>query len=549
LLDKDIESLKSGNKEALTEIINVKKLMTDLEKTLFYNNTINLMNNNLIPRSKKNIIAYLDFITKRNALDLKIEEAKIISDFNDFNNKYAEYTKYYEDKSLYDADRSLKESLNIVNSIKPKVDNLNDIIAPYKEIKADEFVQFNQKITSFDAEIKNDTDKINKAADDLNSKITYVNVLIDEANKLFNASVANFNNKRYEISKENFTDTKSKYIETTSHLKSDYVNKQMDKIDDYLNNLDQFIFRQDIKKAEEHLEKAIQNLYTEKFEDAKKEMDETEIIYEKYKDNEKIYKENSEIIKYYRERILTAIKMKTSSKLTIDDQSYEELTELMKNANKFYEQSQYDKAKNTITQVLLEKPYYEDARIFEVKLLLKTDPKNFEEIYNNYFNDAKNKYDRGIYEQALISFEQLLKFDKNINIIRNFIVECKKKLGLIKPEITAEDRAYAQKLVVDANASYANKNYQDAYNKANLALNVWPNVAKARDIREAARQRINPERPKLTRENEIKYRQAEKAYADGKFDLAFNLTADILKTQDFDYVKQLNKQADIRRTR
>ncbi|MBN2546325.1 MAG: hypothetical protein JXB50_11045, partial [Spirochaetes bacterium] len=437
----------------------------------------------------------------------------------------------------------------IIKEINPKIDNLNRITEPYKAIKNDDFVQFIKKISDYETEAKSNTDKVNKSYDDLNSKITYVNVLLDQANKLFDASVANFNNKRYETAKENFTDTKTKYIEITNRLKSEYVSRQLDRIDEYLKNLEQLLFRQDIKRAEEHLEKAIQYLYTEKFEEAKTEMDETETIYEKYRDNEQIYKQNSEIIKYYRERILTAIKMKTSSKLTIDDQSYEELTELMKNANKYYEQDQYDKARNTITQVLLEKPYYEDARIFEVKLLLKTDPKNFEEIYNNYFNDAKSKYDRGLFDQALISFEQLLKFEKNINVIRNYILECKKKLGLIKPEITSEDRAYAQKLVADANASYANKNYQDAYNKANLALNVWPNVPRARDIREASRQQLGYERPRLTRENEIKFRQAEKAYAEGNYEMAYNLTIEILRAQDFDYVRQLNKQADLRRKR
>ena len=92
-------------------------------------------------------------------------------------------------------------------------------------------MQFNKKITDYDAEVKNAADKINKSADDLNSKITYVNVLLDDANKLFNTSVTNFNTKKYETAKENFTETKTKYIEVTNRLKSDYVNKQLDKTD------------------------------------------------------------------------------------------------------------------------------------------------------------------------------------------------------------------------------------------------------------------------------------------------------------------------------
>jgi uncharacterized protein HemY len=72
-------------------------------------------------------------------------------------------------------------------------------------------------------------------------------------------------------------------------------------------------------------------------------------------------------------------------------------------------------------------------------------------------------------------------------------------------------------------------------------------VPEARGMKEAAMKKLNIELPKLTRENEIKYMEAENAYRDSDYETAYRITADILKTQDLEEVRNLYRKADLKR--
>ena len=60
-------------------------------------------------------------------------------------------------------------------------------------------------------------------------------------------------------------------------------------------------------------------------------------------------------------------------------------------------------------------------------------------------------------------------------------------------------------------------------------------------------QKLHAKLPDLSRENELKFRQAEKAYAENDFETAYKLTSEIMKDQNIDKVYQLNKKANIKR--
>ena len=61
-------------------------------------------------------------------------------------------------------------------------------------------------------------------------------------------------------------------------------------------------------------------------------------------------------------------------------------------------------------------------------------------------------------------------------------------------------------------------------------------------------QKLKIERPRLSNANELKFKEASLAYGEGNYDKAYKLTLEILKSQDFEEVKRLNKKALLRRS-
>ncbi|MCK4796962.1 MAG: hypothetical protein KAT05_06245 [Spirochaetes bacterium] len=323
-------------------------------------------------------------------------------------------------------------------------------------------------------------------------------------------------------------------------MKSDYVNSRIDKVEKYLDKIEQIFFNIEMTKAEKYIEEAKSNFYAEKYNKAKGYIDEADNIYDKYN-------QSKEIIEYYRERINTAIKIQSGKRLSIDDQAYEVITELFKNAENYYNNKEYTRAREYISQILLEKPYYEKARLFEVKILVETDPESFEKIFKNYYNRAKEKYNHNLYADALIEFNQLLQFGKDKEKIKKYIYECKIKLNLIKPTVSGKDKKNARTLIKNAKENYAKENYKKALEEVNQALIIWEDVPEARSLKDKLGRKLKYKRPKLTRENELKFREAENAYSKNNFKKAYQITNEILKSQDLQKVRELNKKADKKR--
>ena len=245
--------------------------------------------------------------------------------------------------------------------------------------------------------------------------------------------------------------------------------------------------------ADKELDNAKKNFYNEKYEEAKKNLDYAESLFTKYD-------EQNDTINYYRERISSAIRIKSGTKVKPDDPAYDHIVELFKNANDFYntgrknnEKEMFETSLNFLGQILVEKPYNEEARFLETKILKETDPINFESRYNSYYEKAMARLDKARtskskpdYGDAMLEFQQLLKFEKNTNQINGYINECKKALEFTKKEITVIDKDYANKLANQAKDYYAKGQYKEALDSANNAIAAWDEVTGAKEIRLAA---------------------------------------------------------------
>jgi len=537
LLENELKLIETGNIDRYNDFERTYSLLNKMEEYFFYKILQNYDKEYLIKRSKTNLVLYLDFVTKKNIYFIQYAHLKLEHYFNESEKYFTEYQNKKIKKEITESKEDLKIAENNLKNVLESKEEADSILKLYKEKDFEEYYRKN-KMYSDKAVAFNK--KINKAWEDINSIFAYADKVLKEADDAFNKSINYFNSKTFQKSRESFSESKDKYLDVLLVMKSDYVDKQIAKIDEYLDLIDQISFKEEMKSAEEHIEKAKTNFYAERYEDAKTDIDEADKIYTKYN-------QNMEIISYYRERILSALKIQSGKKLSIDDSAYEEIIELFKNAKISFEKDDYDKALEYITQILLEKPYYEDARLFEIKILQKKDIESFKKIFNNYFNRAKAKYDTNNYGEALIDFQQLLQFGINTNEIKSYINRCKLRLNLSKPTTNEDDRNKARALIKEAQNSYAKGNYQDAYNQVNSALRIWEDVPDAKSIKLACMQRLKIERPKLTRENELKYREAVKAYKENDFEKAYILTSEVLRTQDFEEVRKLNKKADLKR--
>jgi hypothetical protein len=538
LIDREIT--RYDNKSDSQEIINKSfSLIHNLESEAFYNISLDYDNSNYIKKSNDVIISYLSYITKKNILFLKYRQTVAMNDFNITNKYYEDYLAKKNNKEYFLAKDLLLKSNDTLPQVYKSSNSIQAKLNLYKTLKDENFSAFQNK----NIDLVNKTDalslKIKNGLNEINDILNYINGLLSDADKAYNDSVNLYNQKSYSKANESFLKTKDKYIDIRVQMKSDYVENQIIKIDDYLDKIEEVSFKQDINNAEQYLETAKLNFYQEKYDDAKNNIEEADKIYKRYNQNE-------DLINYYRERILSAIKIQSGSKLSIDDSAYNQIVELFKNARLNFDKGDYDKAYEYITQILLEKPYYEEARLFEIKILQKKDIKSFNEIYTNYYKKAVDIFNAKKYDDALLEFKQLLQFNKNINEIESYIYKCKVALNLTKPTVTAEDKNRATNLIKQAQNDYAAGDYQKAYDNINEALKLWEDVPDARSIKLACMQKLKIERPKLTIDNEVKFREANRAYSENDFETAFKLTNEILKTQDNEEVRRLNRKAELK---
>lgn len=540
LAAKERESLAEGNLKSTGTLSKIFDLMDRLEDDSFYKLTVDFKRDFLFERNKKNLISYLEHITTKNEYKLKRQELISFNQFKLANDQYEKYLDQTKSKELIKADRSLKNAKKEAKNTKDELNDLDLYYSYFTDLKYPEFDVYLTSSQKLSNELDDFNDRLLKGTKELGNSMRYADGLLEEADRMYSTSRNYFDRKNYKEAKINFEETKDKYFEVALVMNSDYVNSRIDRINRYLDEIENIFFKINMNRADRNIEKAKTNFYAENYEEAKKNIDDADEIFKKYN-------QNRDIIEYYQKRILSAIRIQSGSKLTMDDQAYRVITELMRNARNQYNRGNYDKARKYLTQILLEKPYYRQARLLETKLLKETDPKSFLQIYNSYYTKAKAKYDTGNYSDALLEFQQLIEFGKDTKAINRYIYQCKLRLNLIKPVTSEKDKQRARSLIKQAQSDYANGKYKSALDKANQAIRTWEDVPEAGSIRLACMQKLRIERPKLTRNNELKYREAIKAYSENDFDLAYRLTSEILRSQDFEEVRRLNRKAELKR--
>ena len=67
------------------------------------------------------------------------------------------------------------------------------------------------------------------------------------------------------------------------------------------------------------------------------------------------------------------------------------------------------------------------------------------------------------YEDALVEFQELLQFNRNVREINNYIYQCKLNLNLTKKIITDNDRRSALAIIKEA---------QDSYSRGELIMRI-----------------------------------------------------------------------------
>lgn len=559
LLEKYIAEVEKGNNQNqnivnnLFDLVDTKKV----ENYSLYNLNFNFTRDLYLKRNYINVNEYLEYITRKNNLFLRNKIAKVKLVYDTAFGYYETGKKNIADRELQSGEKNLKISDSYMTGLLRDKEDIAKDIFDYSEIlntkyykeTYDKYRGLNDKIVSLNTNVKTGIKEIEET--------TYqIKVLLAEANDKYNLALNYYKKGNFEESKNVFIDSNDKYYEILSKVRDKEIERRIENSKKYIEEIEQRFYKQDMEIADNQLENARKNFYNEKYDDAKKNLDYAESLFTKYN-------EENETIGYYRERIASAIRIKSGTKVKPDDPAYDHIVELFKNANSSYDMGKksndkemFNNALNFLGQILVEKPYNEEARFLETKILKETDVANFESRFQNYYEKAMTKLEKARetkskidYGDALLEMQQLLKFEKDINRINGFINEAKKALEFTKKEITVIDKDYANKLVVKAKDFYGKAKYKDALDTVNEAIKAWDAVPDARNIRLSCMQQLRLAMPTLTSDNEVKYRQAEKAYAESDYERAFNLTKEIMaeKGQDIDKVRKLNNKADIKR--
>jgi hypothetical protein len=537
---KFIDSLKSSDNAGTRDFDVILRELGQFEKYLFYNVSINLSSESEISRSKNNIISYLEFTAKKSVFTLKKEEALFSNILLKAENSYNDYLKEKANKRMTEAENLLNQTFNIFNNVSVQKEKFNNVYSNYSNFYQTDFISISNNYKSMEEREKLLTKNITASREEMKNVMQIIRDLMANADRLYQQSVNNMNARDYDLARANFKDSKNGYLKLSIEMDSKYINDQITKIDKYLDDIDKVVYQNEINNANKLFTLSKVKFYEEKYIEAKNNMEEASKVYAKYnlKDDE---------IALFNDRILTAIRIQSGSILSLDDQAYKVIMELFKEANNYYNQQNYDKALENINLILLEKPYYREARNFEIKILLKKDINAVQSIYEKYFEDAKIKFNNKMYNEALLEFRNLLQFERDTRVINDYIYKCKLNLNLIKPVLTDNDKRIAINLVNEAKTYYSQDNFQMAYNQVNKALTLWEDAPEARGLKDAVMKKLHIAMPKLTRENELKYIEAENAYKDSNYEMAYQLTNEILRTQDLEEVMNLNRKADLKR--
>lgn len=532
---ENVDDRKKTINEIKTDIIEA------FEKFAFYKRLINLNDDLFYTRSNKNVIDYFTYLTRKKRIFMGVNFIGFDATYERADKSLTEFKKYWDAGDLDTAEKRLISARGEADKLflfkkESDKDFLNYAFleknTDYQDIY-EEKIEINAKISDF-------VEKIGLAEESLNNEKFAIMKFTKTADESFEEAKKLYNQRKYDLSFKKFNESKDNYLEVQIKNKSKRIQDNISVIDDFLDKLDNIIYEKDIKEANQRLDAAKTEFYKGNYDEAKKNIDIADNLYRKLN-------QSNEFIDYYRERIIAAIKINSGTKIKRDDPVYDYVVEIFKNAVNYFEKKQYQKARDYINLVLVEKPYYEEARRIETKILKETDIDSFNESYKKYKERAMAKYNNEKYGEAINEFQLLKEFGVDITAINGYIKICREKLNFVPTALSENDKREARRYVSIAEDLYGRELFAESNIQIDNALRLWSDVPKGNEIKYRILIKLKKPLPKLNQDNEVQFKKAENAYRDGDYETAFSITSDILKSQDLEKVKKLNVLADIKR--
>ncbi|HOF00929.1 MAG TPA: hypothetical protein PK385_08720 [Spirochaetota bacterium] len=532
---ENLDDRKKTIREIKTNIVEA------FEKLAFYKRLINLNDDLFYTRSAKNVIDYFAYLTRKKRVFMSVNFIGFDAAYERAGKSFTEFEKYWNLGDLDTAEKSLISARGETNNLFlfKKESDKDFLNYTFLENNAD-FKDIYSEKSEIDAKISELGKKIGAAEESLNNEKFAIMKFAKTAEESFEEAKKLYYQKEYDLSLKKFNESKDNYLEVQIKNKSKRIADNIANINEFLDELDTIIYEKDIKEANLRLDAAKSEFYRGNYDEAKKNIDIADSLYRKLN-------QTNEFIDYYRERIVAAIKINSGTKLKIDDPVYDYVVELFKSAVNYYENKQYKLARDFINLVLIEKPYYEEARRIETKILKETDIDSFNEAYKIYKGRAMEKYKNEKYGEAINEFQLLKEFGVDIAEINGYIKICREKLNFTPTVLSENDKREAIRYVAIAEDLYGRELFEESNVQIDNALRLWSDVPKGSEIKYRILIKLKKPLPKLNQNNEVQFKKAENAYRDGDFETAFSITSEILKSQDLEKVKKLNVLADIKR--
>ncbi len=451
--------------------------------------------------------------------------------------------EYLEFKRLSDA-REVELALNILRRYDRLISDLRSVLGSagaeinrFRALSSRPVIApIYQRFTKLTEEV----DEIYTLFYTANENYKDLKITIDQmtliADRTFRDAVARFNARQYDQSEEMFLQAKERYLEVSALIRSSYVETQLEGINGYFVKIEEIKYLRDIEIANNYMDAARTLFYQENYDRAKQEIDKAKEIYDRYN-------QTGEYVLSLYERILTALKVKSGSELTLDDPLYNMITELYRQALISFDNRDYQRALSNVNGILLEKPYNRNARVLETRILRMIDINSFNERFEIYFQNAMGKYNAGNYTAALTEFEQLLIFNTRTDQINRYILDCKRRLNIVRTTVTTVDRNEAVRMVARAEQLYIEGKYAEALQSVESGLRIWDEVPRGNTVRTSILGRMGVRPNLLSSANQINFTLAQQAYTNNNFDEAIRLCRQILSSQEDPNVQRLLNRA------
>lgn len=538
---KKTEGVTEKNSETVTILKQIENFIAEkrLSYYNFYKMVVNFDNTRLIARSRNNLYRYADFNYKVDEISFFVSYHDLGYLLNDSEKVFDSFTIDKEQGDLLSAGDKLVQ----LDERSRQLQSMNDILTGMVENSVYEKDLFESELKLYEDLVKKVSefnDKIVYENQSLENRKLKIQNLLSTANAQFNEAEELLASQRFDESKDKYNEAEANYLEIALLTTSSEVDNKISTIKRRLKQIEEEIFRKDILDAENFVLQARRYLYSEDYEKAGENIRDAVRLYRKHE-------QNTDAIESLSQRIETALQMKKETTLSFDDGTYKNIVEWFENAEKSLAKGDYDRAEMLKDRILSEKPYYEEARKLEIRILLaKGDEELFKQRFNVYYEEAMENYNIGNYTQALNGFEQLLEFKYDTQAINRMIYQCRDKLGLIRRTISEADKNAARKLVTNARNMYNDGDFEEALETVNQAVIIWEQVEGVSGLRTAILRRLRKPLPQLSVENEKKYARAIVAYNEGDYQLAVNLTDEIMQQQNISKVDGLNRKAKIR---